>query len=108
MDPKKEECLKKIISGVVMLALLGIAIYIGIIPIGGKTPKSQAPPEIKAFVKAHSEFGKIAGSRDLPNWASGQRKEITTSMGTFIFYLEKGKVSGVQMKKADGGLEKLY
>src|SRR5688572_139181 len=55
-------------------------------------PKAAVNPAITTFLATHPEFGQVQFVEPMPNWAKGERQRVTTSAGSFLFYLQTGDV----------------
>lgn len=63
---------------------------------------------IKTYLLAHPEYGDFEKTSDMPDWASGKRKKVTTSGGEYLFYFEGTEVVRVYKYLPDGGKEKIF
>jgi hypothetical protein len=57
---------------------------------------------IRAFLLDHPEYGTLERTDELPDWAFGKRKTVTTSTGKYVFYFEGSKVVSVDRYLMDG------
>ena len=58
--------------------------------------------EIVQFCQDHPDFGRLLSVKDMPDWAYGERQQVRTTSGEFLFYLEAGGVEYVYKYKSDG------
>jgi len=63
---------------------------------------------IKAFLLDHPELGQQKKINELPDWASGKRKQVITTKGEFLFYFEGTDVVSVYKYLPDGGRERIF
>ena len=50
-------------------------------------------PEIRAFLRSHSEFGSPIATQPIPDWAHGKRQRVQFTTGrNLLFYLQDGRV----------------
>lgn len=72
-------------------------------------PGSPAESTIMSFIKIHdSLFGKYEKTEPLPDWSEGEQKKVTTSLGSFLFYLKAGEVVVVDQYQADGSRKNIW
>ena len=72
--------------------------------------ESYPPPLqiIQQFLEGHPEFGSFENVEDMPDWAFGKSRKVTTTTGMFRFYLKEGEVDGIDKLLPGGATEKIY
>jgi hypothetical protein len=63
---------------------------------------------IQIFLNQNPEYGRIQTIKDMPDWASGKRKQVVTSTGTYLFYMKNNQVVGVDEYLPGGGRRKIF
>ena len=57
---------------------------------------------IRAFLQNHPEYGSFEKAVEMPDWALGKRKKVTTSNGNYLFYFERSEIVSVYAFLPDG------
>jgi hypothetical protein len=63
---------------------------------------------IKTFLQAHPNYGDLELISEMPNWASGKRKKVTTAEGEYLFYFKETEVISVYKYTPGGGRERIF
>ena len=86
--------------------LLTIMFFIGIISLQSNKVKSdKVVPVIITFLADHPEFGVYESVVEMPDWGEGKRQQVTTSNGSYLFYLTNDYVITVYRNDASGRKE---
>ena len=85
-----------------MLSLFAIGVVLVLFIIGRCNTEVATLPGVTSFLATHTEFGKAKSVEEMPDWANGERQQVRTSKGSYLFYLKNGDVVTVYIYDAPG------
>jgi len=108
--PKKRFALSPFFVFVFIVAVFLLAIIITVLIQKESTmPRTPSETTIISFVRIHENLlGKYEKMESMPDWAEGERKKVTTSLGSFLFYFKGGEIVTVDLYKSDGSRETIW